>query len=79
MLKIVLDAGYRGYIGIEYEGKKLSEADGVRATKKLLETVREELKGSYAAPSAAPGTAAHQPVYIGRPRRFRFLRRLFGR
>jgi L-ribulose-5-phosphate 3-epimerase len=40
MLKIVLDAGYEGYIGIEYEGATLSEADGVRATQKLLEKYR---------------------------------------
>jgi len=40
MLKIVLDAGYKGYIGIEYEGETLSEADGVRATQKLLEKYR---------------------------------------
>ena len=43
MMKIVLDAGYRGFVGIEYEGSKLSEPDGIRATKKLLETVRAEL------------------------------------
>jgi sugar phosphate isomerase/epimerase len=43
MLKIVLDSRYRGFIGIEYEGNKLSEPDGVMATKKLLEKVREEL------------------------------------
>ena len=43
MMKIVLDAGYHGYVGIEYEGGKLSEADGIMATKKLLEKVREEL------------------------------------
>ena len=43
MLKIVLDAGYRGDIGIEYEGNKLSEPDGIRATKKLLEKVRQEM------------------------------------
>jgi L-ribulose-5-phosphate 3-epimerase len=36
MLKIVLDAGYKGFIGIEYEGDRLSEADGVRATLNLL-------------------------------------------
>jgi L-ribulose-5-phosphate 3-epimerase len=36
MLKIVLDAGYTGFIGIEYEGSRLSEADGVRATHALL-------------------------------------------
>jgi sugar phosphate isomerase/epimerase len=43
MLKIVLDAGYHGYVGIEYEGSRTSEADGIRATKKLLETVRAEM------------------------------------
>jgi sugar phosphate isomerase/epimerase len=34
---------YHGYIGIEYEGSKHSEADGIRLTKKLLEKLREEL------------------------------------
>jgi L-ribulose-5-phosphate 3-epimerase len=43
MLKIVLDAGYHGYLGIEYEGDKLTELDGVRATKKLIETIRDEM------------------------------------
>jgi hydroxypyruvate isomerase len=43
MMKIVLNAGYRGYVGIEYEGGKLSEAEGILATKKLMETVRDEL------------------------------------
>jgi sugar phosphate isomerase/epimerase len=43
MLRIVLSFGYRGYVGIEYEGGQLSEPDGIRATKKLLETVRSEL------------------------------------
>lgn len=43
MLKIVKDAGYRSFVGIEYEGDALSEADGVRATKALLERVRAEL------------------------------------
>ncbi len=45
MMKIVLDAGYHGRVGIEYEGSKLSEPDGIRATKKLLEKVRAELVG----------------------------------
>jgi sugar phosphate isomerase/epimerase len=40
MMKIVLDTGYSGYVGIEYEGSKMSEPDGIRATKKLLERVR---------------------------------------
>ena len=43
MMKIVIDAGYRGYVGVEYEGNKLSEYDGIKATKKLLESVREKL------------------------------------
>jgi L-ribulose-5-phosphate 3-epimerase len=43
MLQIVLEAGYHGYVGIEYSGDKLSEPEGVLATKKLLEKVRDEL------------------------------------
>lgn len=41
MMKIVFDAGYTGWVGIEYEGKKLSEAEGIRATKALLERIRQ--------------------------------------
>ena len=37
MLKIVKEAGFKGYIGIEYEGTKLTEFEGIKATKKLLE------------------------------------------
>lgn len=37
MLDIVKAAGYTGYIGIEYEGTRLSEPDGIRATIALLE------------------------------------------
>jgi sugar phosphate isomerase/epimerase len=44
MMRIVLDAGYRGYVGIEYEGDGLSEPDGIRATKRLLERVRDRLR-----------------------------------
>lgn len=47
MLRIVLDAGYRGYVGIEYEGSVLSEPDGIRATKALLETTRSTLQREY--------------------------------
>jgi L-ribulose-5-phosphate 3-epimerase len=43
MLKIVLAAHYHGYIGIEYEGSRLSEHEGVLKTKQLLEKVRAEL------------------------------------
>ncbi|HMB26881.1 MAG TPA: TIM barrel protein [Blastocatellia bacterium] len=43
MVKIVLDAKYNSFLGIEYEGDGMSEPDGVRATKKLLERVHQEL------------------------------------
>lgn len=43
MMKIVLDAGYNSWVGIEYEGGELSESDGIKATKVLLERVRDEL------------------------------------
>ncbi|UCF19474.1 MAG: sugar phosphate isomerase/epimerase [Gemmatimonadota bacterium] len=43
MMRIVLDSGYRGHVGIEYEGDRLSEPDGIRATKKLLERTAERL------------------------------------
>jgi L-ribulose-5-phosphate 3-epimerase len=46
IMKIVLDAGYRGYVGIEYSGNRLSEPEGIRATKKLLERVSNELSGA---------------------------------
>lgn len=48
MLAIVLDAGYRGFVGVEYEGEGLSEPEGIRATKALLERVRERLAQRYA-------------------------------
>ncbi len=40
ILKIVTDAGYNGFVGIEYEGTRLPEPDGIRATKALLESLR---------------------------------------
>ncbi|MCS1409307.1 MAG: hypothetical protein M2R45_02487 [Verrucomicrobia subdivision 3 bacterium] len=43
MMKIVLDAGYRGYVGIEYEGSGDSAMVGVQKTIDLLKRVREEL------------------------------------
>ncbi|MET6989681.1 sugar phosphate isomerase/epimerase family protein [Sediminicola arcticus] len=36
MLKIIEDAGYTGFIGVEYEGDELSEEAGILATKELL-------------------------------------------
>jgi sugar phosphate isomerase/epimerase len=43
MLKIVKDAGFKGYVGIEYEGLKLDEYEGIKKTKALLERVRAEI------------------------------------
>ncbi|MBX7073266.1 MAG: sugar phosphate isomerase/epimerase [Pirellulales bacterium] len=45
MMQIVLDAGYHGYVGIEYEGSKAPEPEGIKLTKALLERVRTELAG----------------------------------
>jgi sugar phosphate isomerase/epimerase len=36
MLKIVKDAGFKGHIGIEFEGDGISEEEGIKATKQLL-------------------------------------------
>lgn len=47
LMRIVLEAGYRGYVGIEYEGIELSEPEGILATKVLLERVRETLRGEF--------------------------------
>lgn len=43
MMQIVVDAGYRGYVGIEFEGSKHTKFEGVRLTKALLERVRDEI------------------------------------
>lgn len=44
IMKIVHDAGYRGYVGIEFEGKGDAK-EGIMATRKLLEKCREDLVG----------------------------------
>ncbi len=43
MMRVVTDAGYRGNIGIEYEGTRLSEREGIVACKRLLERVGEAI------------------------------------
>jgi len=37
MMQIVVDSDYEGWIGIEYEGGKLDEYAGIKASKELLE------------------------------------------
>ena len=49
MMKIVVEAGYSGYVGIEYEGRKLSEDEGIKKTKALLERVGQEIAAARAA------------------------------
>jgi sugar phosphate isomerase/epimerase len=49
MLKIVLDAGYRGRVGVEWEGRVPGEVEGIQLTKALLERVRDELSDQYSA------------------------------
>jgi sugar phosphate isomerase/epimerase len=46
MMKIVVDAGYHDYVGIEYEGRKIPEVEGVKLTKALLVRVRDQLTKS---------------------------------
>ena len=43
MLKIVKSFGYKGYIGVEYEGERLSEVDGIKATRDLLIKVGQSI------------------------------------
>jgi L-ribulose-5-phosphate 3-epimerase len=43
ILTLVRDAGFRGHVGIEFEGRGMEEADGINATRKLLERVRAEI------------------------------------
>ena len=44
MLQIVKDAGYTGFVGVEYEGSRLDETAGTKATKDLLLKVAKEIK-----------------------------------
>ena len=42
LMKIVLDAGYHSWVGIEYEGEKLPEREGIKATLALLKRMQSE-------------------------------------
>ena len=43
IMKIVKSFNYKGHVGIEYEGGRLSEEEGIKATKRLLEKIGKEL------------------------------------
>lgn len=41
VMKTVKDSGFKGYVGIEYEGSKLDEYTGIKKTKALLERMQK--------------------------------------
>ena len=43
IMNIVLDAGYKGYVGIEYEGSVHTEMKGIRLTNELLKKIRDSI------------------------------------
>ena len=45
MVRIAVNAGYHGHIGVEYEGNKLDERAGIVRTREILEATRDELAG----------------------------------
>lgn len=44
MLQIVKDAGYTGFIGVEYEGSELGEEAGIKATRELLLNAAKQIQ-----------------------------------
>ena len=46
MMRIVLDASYRGWVGIEFEGRMAAD-EGIVKTRELLERLREEFAVEY--------------------------------
>ena len=43
LINIVVKAGYNGYIGIEYEGEKHTEIEGIKRTKQALDEIKAML------------------------------------
>jgi len=43
MLQLVKDANYTGFVGVEYEGERLGEEEGIKATKELLISASKNL------------------------------------
>jgi sugar phosphate isomerase/epimerase len=44
MVKIVKEAGYTGFIGVEFEGSEISEEAGIIATRDLLLKAAKEIQ-----------------------------------
>ena len=59
MMKIVLQAGYHGYVGIEYEGDADYEVVGIHKTKALLERVCK----AFALRARSSSTRRKRPPY----------------
>lgn len=47
LMRIVLDAGYRGWVGIEYEGNEVDEPTGIRQSRDVLVRIHDQLKPEY--------------------------------
>ena len=43
MLKMVKNSKFDGFIGIEYEGLRLREDEGIKATKSLIQKIWKEI------------------------------------
>ena len=43
LMRIVLDAGFHSWVGIEYEGDRLTERQGIAATLRLLQRLQIEM------------------------------------
>jgi L-ribulose-5-phosphate 3-epimerase len=46
MMRIVIDSGFRGHVGVEWEGDEPDEVAGIRLTKALLERIRDEMEST---------------------------------
>ena len=47
LMRITLDAGYRSWVGIEFEGSDVGEIEGIRRSKAILDHIHEQLKPEY--------------------------------
>lgn len=43
LMKMIIESGFKGFIGVEYEGERIGEEEGIIATKKLIEKTIKEL------------------------------------
>jgi sugar phosphate isomerase/epimerase len=43
LMKMIIESGFKGFIGVEYEGEIIGEEEGIIATKKLIEKTIKDL------------------------------------